>query len=111
IMTSSRKQDKGKAHSSSKNKGKGKAKATPAPTNSRDAIILCVPNMKEYYLTYKKRPLTPKKRFDLAGLGVDFPNINLQLNGKVDDYAKEYPFTELLPIFILTLYIGDNVNT
>ncbi|MCE3050086.1 hypothetical protein HAX54_046446 [Datura stramonium] len=76
IVTSSRQQDKEKAPSTSKSKGKDKAKATAASSNTKDAIILCMPNMKKHYLTSLDRPLTMEKLFDLAALGDDFPNIN-----------------------------------
>ncbi|MCD7469847.1 hypothetical protein HAX54_009157, partial [Datura stramonium] len=92
IVTSSRQQGKEKAPSTSKSKGKGKAKATPTSTNTRDAIILCVPGMKEHHLSCVDKPMTRKKCFNLERLRDDFPNINAQFNKR-----HWHMFTEPLP--------------
>ncbi|MCD9642482.1 hypothetical protein HAX54_029320, partial [Datura stramonium] len=57
-MSSSMNTSKGKAPASSTTKGKGKAKASATLTNSREAIIFCVPEMKGHYVICKGRLVT-----------------------------------------------------
>ncbi|MCD7462858.1 hypothetical protein HAX54_049529 [Datura stramonium] len=97
-MTLSKQSDKGKASTSSKSKVKDKATEPQNPTNSCDDNIFYVSNMKEYYLKFQGRSLTPKKRFDLVRLGDDFPNINKQF-----DESHWHTFTDALPGFFHNL--------
>ncbi|MCE3050107.1 hypothetical protein HAX54_046472 [Datura stramonium] len=72
----------GKAPASSTNKGKGKAKASTPHTNSKKVIIFCVPNKKKHYVICQGRSITAEKRFDLAGLHGDLPNITAQFTDR-----------------------------
>ncbi|MCD9640081.1 hypothetical protein HAX54_025112, partial [Datura stramonium] len=58
---------KGKAPSSSSTKGKGKKKESASITNSREAVMFCVPIMKGLYAICKGRSITVEERFELVG--------------------------------------------
>ncbi|MCD7471706.1 hypothetical protein HAX54_012328 [Datura stramonium] len=96
-MSSSKNLSKGKVIATSKAKGKGKTKDTPTPANTKEAMIFCVPNMSGHYVICEGRSIIVEKRFDLAGLRGDFPNITTQFTdrqrqenrkhrGKVEDF-------------------------
>ncbi|MCE0481686.1 hypothetical protein HAX54_039626 [Datura stramonium] len=109
-----RSNSKGKAPASSTTKGKGKAKAFTTPTNSRDVVMFCVPNMKGHYAICKGRSVTVEKRFDLVGLRGDLPNITAPFtNRQWNTFAN--PLPDYHPSLVLEFYASyqarkDNMN-
>ncbi|MCD7473206.1 hypothetical protein HAX54_014862, partial [Datura stramonium] len=104
-MTSSRNISKGKAPASSSTKGKGKAKASTVPANSREAIMLCVPDMKGYYAICKGRSITMEKSFDLVGLCGDLLNITAQFTDR-ERHTFANPLPDYYPSLVLEFYVS-----